>query len=221
MASDGVTVAACTPHVREDYQTTPEAMESALALLRSELTAAGIPLEIRSGGEIAIDALLSLDGTVRARYGLGGNASLLLVEFPYYGWPLALPSLVAELVRHGTTPLLAHPERNVAVRENPRLLLGLVEAGAYVQLTASSLTGIGGSSVMRCAQALLKTGLAHVLASDAHGRGVPRSTLRAGRDALEDDALAAWLTEGVPRALLDGAVPPPRPARERRWWSRH
>jgi protein-tyrosine phosphatase len=221
MAADGVALAACTPHVREDYNTTPELMESTLAQLRAELATAQIPLEIVGGGEIAIDTLLSLDPSTRARFGLGGNASLLLVEFPYFGWPLALPSLIAELVSRGITPVLAHPERNLAVRENPRLLVGAVEAGAYVQLTASSLTGISGASVMRCAQVLLKADLAHVIASDAHGRGVPRSALRAGREAVESDALGAWLTDAVPRALLAGVAPPPRPARERRWWPRH
>ena len=44
MAAEGVTIAACTPHVRDDYGTTPESMEAALALLQQELQAAGIPL---------------------------------------------------------------------------------------------------------------------------------------------------------------------------------
>lgn len=219
MAGDGVTIAACTPHVRDDYTTTPEAMEAALAQLRAELATAGIPLDVRGGGEISFDTLPILDPETRARYGLAGNPKLLLLEFPYFGWPLALPALVGELVRTGTVPLLAHPERNSEVRENPRILAPLVDAGAYVQLTASAVDGSGGSSVRRCAEALLDEGLAHVLASDAHGRSVRRATLRSGSDAI-GGALAAWLTEGVPRALISGTTPPPRPARERRRWPR-
>ena len=72
--------------------------------------------------KVALDELRSLDGETLARFGLGGNPRLLLLEFPYYGWPLALPSIVAGLRAAGTVPLLAPPERNSEVQETPERL---------------------------------------------------------------------------------------------------
>jgi protein-tyrosine phosphatase len=211
--AEGVTSAICTPHVRDDYATTPDAMESALALLEQELAASEIPLEIRGGGEIAIDELLRLDPRTRARFGLGGNPRLLLLEFPYYGWPLALEPIVSDLASAGTVALIAHPERSREVQDAPLRLAPLVESGAYIQLTASSLAGRAGSAVTECARALLANGLAHVVASDSHGPAVRRAGLGSVAAALGDEALATWLTERVPAALLAGATPPPRPYR--------
>jgi protein-tyrosine phosphatase len=221
MVAEGVTIAACTPHVRDDHDTTPETMEAALAELRVRLDAERIPLDVRGGGEIALDKLGALDGDTLARFGLGGNPKLVLLEFPYYGWPLALPSIVAEMRANGIVPVLAHPERNSEVQENPERLRPLVEAGAYVQITADSVGGDAGPRPARCAKALLQGGLAHLLASDWHGGTIRRAGLRSGARAAGGEQLADWLTALVPGALLAGALPPPRPpARGRRPWRR-
>ena len=130
IVADGVRIAACTPHVRDDHGTTPESMEAALALLQQELKAAGIPLEARGGGEIALERLPGLGEDERARFGLGGNPHLLLLEFPYFGWPLALPTLVAELRTKGIKAVIAHPERSEEVQEQPVLLPDRLWRGA-------------------------------------------------------------------------------------------
>jgi protein-tyrosine phosphatase len=211
MAAEGVTIAACTPHVRDDHATTPESMEAALALLQQELQAVGIPLQALGGGEIALERLPGLDEEERARFGLGGNRHLLLLEFPYFGWPLALPTLVAELGTNGIKPVIAHPERSAEVQERPALLEPLVDAGAFIQVTAGSLDGSAGPAAARCARSLIEHGLAHLVASDSHGRAIWRTGLGTVGNALRDETLAAWLTREVPAALLAGSPPPPRP----------
>jgi hypothetical protein len=52
-----------------------------------------------------------------------------------------------------------------------------------------------------------------VIASDAHHPAVRAVGMSAAREAVGDEALGAWLTEAVPRALVAGEEPPPRPAR--------
>src|SRR2546423_10468878 len=54
---DGIEVIAATPHVRDDYPTTAAEMEERLAEVRGAVEAAGIPLDVRPGGEIALDRL--------------------------------------------------------------------------------------------------------------------------------------------------------------------
>jgi protein-tyrosine phosphatase len=191
-------------------------MESALAALRDGIAVSGIALDVRPGGEIALERISALGPEGRARYGLGGNPRLLLVEFPYFGWPLSLEATIVELVSGGTVTLIAHPERSAEVQEDPLRLRALVNVGAYVQITASSLTGEAGKAPERCARNMLDMGLGHVVASDAHGPSIRRAGLGSVQEALGNAELATWLTASVPAALLEGSPPPPRPSRQRR-----
>ncbi len=139
--SDGITVIAGTPHVRDDWPTDAGVMEHRVAELRAELQLAGIPLDVRAGGEIAIEWLARLSVEELRRFGLGGNPRYLLVETPYYGWPLGLEDALFSLRASGIRPVLAHPERNAEVQAQPERLVSLVQSGALVQVTAASVDG--------------------------------------------------------------------------------
>ena len=207
----GVTRIAATPHVRDDHPTTPEQMERGVAELRP-LAPEG--LEILTGGELDIRYLRTLDDAALRRFGLGGRPDLLLVETPFAGWPLDLRGLVFDLETRGFRVVLAHPERNGEVQDDPELVRELVDAGVAVQLTAGSLEGRLGRKPAASARELLDRGLAHLVASDAHAASARPFTLRAAADAV-GGALARWLTQDVPEALLDGRPLPPRPHRRR------
>lgn len=210
--ADGISVLAATPHVREDYPTTPEAMERALAVVRAAVAEAGLPLDVRGGGEIALERVAGLDADARARFGLAGNPGYLLLEFPYVGWPLALPDEVFRLVALGVTPVIGHPERNAEVQSEPERLRPLAEAGALVQLTAASVDGRLGRRCRDAAFGLLELELAHLVASDGHGPEIREVGLSAAADAIGDRRLAEWLVVGVPAAIVGGGALPERPA---------
>jgi protein-tyrosine phosphatase len=214
---DGVTTMAATPHVRDDYPTSAETMERLTGEVRGALRAAQVPLEVVTGGEVAIDALVTIGAEEIVRFSIAGAGRHLLVEFPYYGWPLRLPSEIDRLRRLGMTALIAHPERNPDVQERPERLAALVEAGALVQMTAASLDGRLGRPAQRAAMRLLDLRLAHVVASDAHMPGTRAVGLSRAADALRDERLARWLTWDVPAAIVSGEDPPPRPEGRRRW----
>jgi protein-tyrosine phosphatase len=216
-AEDGIAVVAATPHVRDDWPTSTEAMERGVAELRGALAAAGIPLELRSGGEIALDRLGTLTVDELRRFGLAGNPNYVLLEFPYSGWPLPLSQHVDELRAARITPVLAHPERNGDVATNPERLRPLVEAGALVQLTAASVDGRLGERPHSTARRLLRLGLAHMLASDAHAPAVRSIGLSAAAESVGDRALAQWLTCGCPQAIMTNEPVPERP--HRRWFA--
>ena len=215
---DGITLMAATPHVRDDYPTTADAMERAVGELRLRLDAATIPLELRPGGEVALERL-DLPADELRRFGLGGNPSYLLVETPYAGWPLDLEERLFRLQTVGLTPVLAHPERNAEVQADPEgRLRSLVERGTLIQLTAASVDGRLGRRVREAGKRLLDSGLAHLLASDAHAPSIRAVGLSAAAEAVADDALARWLTHDVPQAILAAAELPERPRRKRRRW---
>jgi protein-tyrosine phosphatase len=217
-AADGVTVLAATPHVRDDYPTSATTMERLLEETRRAIRAAGVDLELRPGGEIAVDFLSRLDDDELRRFSLGGDTRYLLLEFPYYGWPLELGDLVFRLETRGFMPVLAHPERNRDVQEKPERLRQLVEAGALVQVTAASLEGRLGRSSKQAAHTLLERELAHLVASDAHTAAVREGGLARGVAGVGDAALAQWLSQDVPAAILADERPPPRPEPRRRSW---
>ncbi|RDI74869.1 Capsular polysaccharide biosynthesis protein [Gaiella occulta] len=216
MADDGVGVVSATPHVRDDYPTSPDAMEAALGLVRSAVAEAGIALDVRGGGEIALDRLGSLADDSLARFGLGGNPRLLLLEYPYHGRPLGLEHECARLRQRGIVTVIAHPERNLSVQERPGDLEEVVRAGAVVQLTAASVDGRLGRASAGCARRLLELELAHLIASDAHAAGVREAGMSQAAAAVGGGELARWLTSDVPAALLEGDELPARPAGLRR-----
>ncbi len=215
---DGIVTIAGTPHVRDDWPTDADLMEARLAELRAELELAGIPLDVRSGGEIALAWVTRLPAEELRRFGLGGTR-YLLVETPYYGWPRILPDLLFSLLDQGFTPVLAHPERNAEVAAHPERLIELVEAGVLVQVTAASVDGRIGRRAHDCGRYLLRAGLAHLLASDAHHASVREVGMAEAADRVGDPALARWLTWDVPSAILADSELPPRPRTKqgKRW----
>jgi protein-tyrosine phosphatase len=209
-ADDGIEVLAGTPHVRSDYPTSAESMLQALAELRAQ---AGDLIRLVPGGELD---LVELDRPVEelVRFALAGNPAYLLVETPYFGWPLEIGERLFRLRAEGITPVLAHPERNFDVQARPALLEPLVDTGTLVQLTAASVDGRGGARAKACATTLLDRELAHLVASDAHEPSVRAIGLAAAARAVGDE-LGHWLTVDVPRSIHDGTPAPPRPKRRR------
>jgi len=215
-AEDGIARIAATPHVRDDYPTEPATMERLVDEVNAAAREEGIPVEVLPGGELALGHAIVLDDETLRRFGLGGNPSLLLLEFPYSGWPLDLRDLVFRLETRGYRVVLAHPERNADVQADPEQLRPIVDAGVYVQLTAASVDGRLGRASASASSALLDAGLAHLIASDAHAPAIRAIGMSAAAEAVGDEALARWLTHDVPAALLAGTTPPPRPAQRRR-----
>jgi protein-tyrosine phosphatase len=202
--------------VRADYPTSPETMERGVDALNDAVRTAGIALEVLTGGELDLEFAAGLDDATLARFGLGGNPRVLLLECPYTGWPLDLRDFVFCLEVRGFSAVLAHPERNPDVQSDPELLRPLVDAGVLVQLTAGSVDGRLGANAKRTSRALLDAELAHLIASDAHAPQVRAAGLAAAAAAVADETLAVWLTNGVPAAIVARSALPPRPAQGKR-----
>ena len=208
--ADGIRVIAGTPHVRDDWPTAPGVMEDRVAELADALHRAGIRLDVRPGGEIAVEWLSRLPLDELKRFGLGGNPRYLLVETPYYGWPLALADSLFSLRACGITPVLAHPERNLEVQIHPDLLVQLVEGGVLVQVTSASLDGRIGKRPQQCAHRLIDAGLVHLLASDAHHASIREVGMSSAAKKV-GGKLARWLTYDVPAAIIRDQPIPRRP----------
>lgn len=213
---DGIRKIAATPHVREDYPTSTREMELLHAEVCGAAREAAIGVQVLTGGELDLAFAAQLGDDELRRFGLGGNPNLLLLEFPYLGWPLQLRDFVFDLQLRGFRIVLAHPERNVDVQHDPERLRPFVENGVVVQLTAASMDGRLGGRPRATACRLLDSRLAHLVASDAHAADVRSVGLSEAAASAGGGALGRWLTEGVPAALLAGAELPERPEPPRR-----
>lgn len=210
-AAEGVEAIAATPHVRSDYPTRAERMELGVAELRRDFANEGIAVEVLHGAEIELGRLWEIPREELVRLSLGQTGRYVLLEFPYRGWPPAAKAAIYTLRDLGMAPLLAHPERNPAVQDNPERLQPLVENGAIVQITAASVDGRLGRASQETAERLLELGLVRVLASDAHGPHIRGAGLAAGAQRLGDPGLARYLTTEAPAAIVRGAPLPPLP----------
>jgi protein-tyrosine phosphatase len=215
--ADGVRTLVATPHVREDFPTTPGAMRAALTELRGALAAAGVELALEPGGEVAYTYLDRLaDDNLRALALAGGP--YLLLELPDHVWPLGLEQVVLRLRLAGLTPVISHPERCAELRARPQRAAELVRLGCGLQVTAAALDGRLGRTQQRVARRLVEAGLVHAVGSDAHHPSVRAAGLSGAVAALGDPGLARFLVEEGPRAIVAGEpLPvPPQPRRRRR-----
>jgi protein-tyrosine phosphatase len=209
---DGTTVMAATPHVRDDFLTDAATMERRVLELNEILREKEIELRVLGGAEIAIPNLQALGDDDLRRFGLGGNPHYLLVEFPYFSWPLSLESEIWTLKLRGIKTVLAHPERNPHVQDAPERIDSFVEAGALVQLTAASVDGRLGRRCRKAARELIAAGRAHLIASDAHWPGLRRVGTSSAAAAIRDPKLAEWLVQDVPDAIVRDLPIPDRPS---------
>jgi protein-tyrosine phosphatase len=228
-AAAGTREIVATPHLNEEYAPSPEEIRDAAERLRAGLAAEAVPLTLHLGAEIAVPQLLALDAEGMAARRLGGGP-WLLVEAPLSPSAGDIEGPLHDLLRSGERLAIAHPERSPLFQHDPAALGRLVGAGAIGVITASAIVGRFGRTAKRFAIEMLRDGLGHALASDAHDLAGRSPGLREGAEALAHEApeLAdrlPWLTQRLPAALLAGrplpAPPPPAELEPRRgWWRR-
>jgi protein-tyrosine phosphatase len=217
-AKAGVACIAATPHVRIDFPTTAADVENGVLTLREAIGSSNI--KVSTGAEISAAYLQRLTDEDLVRLTLGGSGRYLLVELPTGGWSIGMELAFQRLAELHIQPILAHPERSVLVRKRPARLVSLVDAGALVQVTARATVGQGCSS--DTVKALLRLGLVHVVASDAHR--APKFGERSPWEVNLPDALLERLCISNPAAILEGAdtdreLRRPRPVlRRMRYW---
>lgn len=80
------------------------------------------------------------------------------------GWD----TLVSDMQDHGYLPIIAHPERYAYIQHDLGIARAMCELGCEMQLDVGGLMAPLLSAERRTARKLLKEGMAHYIASDAH-----------------------------------------------------
>ncbi len=206
----GANTLVATPHVSWRYPNDADTILALVDELNARLGAEEIPLEIRSGAEVAMTRAAELEPSQLSRLGLGAGG-WLLIECPFTPSASGMDALIFDLQRQGHRIVLAHPERCPAFHRDRRALEGLVRGGVLTSITAGSLVGRFGSEVRRVAHELVREELVHNVTSDAHDcdrrpPGMAKELKEAGLEPLSE-----WLTQQVPAAIIGGEEIPPRP----------
>jgi protein-tyrosine phosphatase len=211
-ASAGIRTIVATPHVSREYPNDADTIAGLLDELGARLAAEGLPLELRSGAEIAMTMIDQLAPEALPRLALGGGP-WLLIECPFTSLATGFDILLLKLQSQGHRIVLAHPERSPFFHRDPQLLGSLVRGGILTSITAGSLVGLFGGRVQRFTRELVQNALVHNVASDAHNHTGRPPSIRSELEQSGLSPLAEWLTQAVPAAILAGDDEiPPRPS---------
>jgi len=217
-AAVGTTVLAATPHARHDHPLVDLARLPESCAEVNERVPAGCNITVIPAAEVdLLWAQRASDEDLRlASFGQRGTD--ILIETPYGVLPDTFEDLLFQISVRGYRILLAHPERNEAFQRDPTRLREMAARGVLLQITLPALLRNDRRSRSRkLAIDLVREGLAHNLASDAHSAGPWRSPdLRAGLDVLAEisPARAEWMVTDVPQAILAGQPLPPAPLQD-------
>ena len=231
--ADGIHTLVATPHAFSGaYHNPLPHILTHIAHLKKIIVENQIPLDICPGAEVRIHQDMDRSVKEGKTVSINNTGHYILVEFPYNMIIPGTRDVLFQLFLKGVTPVLAHPERNLALQRNPDILSDLVTMGCLVQLTAMSITGELGHDAMKYSHFLLKQRQAHVIATDAHNAEsrppILSSAVEVTAHILGDTEAAEAMVKENPRIILDGKpfdLPEPRkrskkPGWRERWFGR-
>ena len=134
----------------------------------------------------------------------------ILVDFNRSHIPFSAPMRLRELMEQEIGIVIVHPEKLFGKDMLP-MLKKFSEGGAAIQINATSLTKDAAPPTRKMAHLLLRKGLVHVVASDAHRpEGRRRYAMREAREIVEKRygaKVAELLFEINPGRLLKDQTP--------------
>ena len=216
-AADGITEMVATPHANLQFQFDRPRCQAELSRIR-----AGGPEvpRLHLGCEMHLTPE-NLHSALHDPYALTLNGKdCILVELPDVITRHAVDPSLRMLVESGLRPIIAHAERNLYIQRHLDYAAHLVVSGCFLQITASSFFGAFGSGAQQAAGHFMTHGIAHVVASDAHGVDRRRPLLAKAREYVAGnfgEESAQLLFHENPQSAIHGAqIATMRPSRSSR-----
>lgn len=168
-SKDGIRKMVATPHVFNGvYNPNKQEILEKVEHLNNLLNENNIDFEVLPGADVHLHEEI-IEGLKKDEIlTINNGGRYLLLEFPAQIIPIEARQVIFKLQVAGIQTIITHPERNLAVQNAPEVLTGFIDGGAFLQVTAQSVTGEFGSREKKCAHWLLKHDMVHVLATDAH-----------------------------------------------------
>jgi protein-tyrosine phosphatase len=208
--ADGIRFTACTPHIYPGlYENDTDGIRAHAARFQQRLDESGIPLRLGIGADAHLTPELIkrlADGTAPTLHG----SRYFLLEPAHHVAPPRFEDSVFNFIVAGYVPVITHPERLTWIRDHYAAFKRIALRGAWIQITAGSLTRRFGSGAQYWGERMLDDGIVHILATDAHTTRRRAPLLAEGREAAvrhvgRDEA--DRLVNERPRAIIED-VPP-------------
>lgn len=184
-AENGTTDIIATPHVIDVSSTlTWDAIRRHVENLQKEADKENIKINIYPGAETELNwDLLELIREDHSRFCLAGSRYSLM-EMPSLMLPPHLEEIIYELQVMDIVPVLAHPERQMQLMEQPEKLLDLLQKGCAAQSNGGSVTGVFGPRVQHNVEQLLDQKVIAFMGSDAHNLRHRNTNLKEARETI-------------------------------------
>ena len=167
-AADGITDIIATPHFhyRRGHAARTQIREAAQKC-QQMIEEAGLKIKIHTGNELYYTH--ELLETVKAGEALTlAGSDYVLLEFSPEAERRRIHNAVYQFLSEGYYPVIAHMERYQAFQKHIDFAMEISDMGACYQINAGSILGAAGWSTKRFAKTMLKGGMIHFVATDAH-----------------------------------------------------
>lgn len=166
---NGITKVIATPHYIKKSSMSSEYKDNLekIKLLRQELKKKNIDLEVYLGNEVYISNNI-LEDLKNEKITTLNKSRYILIEFPMMDIPISAEEIFYEIQIEGYIPILAHPERNYKVIEDPNILYNFIKKGCLVQMNIPSLEGKYGKDIKTTAERLVSCDMIHFIGADSH-----------------------------------------------------
>jgi len=197
-----------TPHFRRGYFEIPAGkIRDASGQLRAALGDRLSAVRFTEAHEVHLGSVFDSRGRVQQFLTFGADHPHVLLEVPGQPFPFDfLLRTIDGLYAEGIRVVLAHPERHMALSNEPGRYRDLCERGVKFQLNLTSLSGFAGRRVCRAAELLCREGMVHAIGTDTHSlaqavafvpRGLDRAAKLLGERRLREIAEGAELPLGA------------------------
>ena len=168
---EGFTHMVCTPHIHPGrFDNNLDTINYALNEFKTALAQESLNLNVAAAAEVRIGPEIIQAAKLNTLPFLGewNGKRILLLEYPATTIPVGSDNLTKWLISQNILPMIAHPERNQAILDNPNKLRPFLDQGCLLQLTAGALTGNFGHQSQDMAEQLLLEDKITIMATDAH-----------------------------------------------------
>lgn len=161
------TIVATPKHMNGQYHNFKQQIIQQVEILNQRLKEEEVAVTVLPGQEIRVYGELSDSLDKGHLLTLNETPGYLLIDLPSNHIPSYMMQLIFNLQIKGYKPIIAHPETNPFMREDPDLLYELVKQGALVQLATDSIVGKNSRKVQKFTLEIIQAGLAHFIGSEA------------------------------------------------------
>ncbi len=202
---DGITHLFATPHHRNFTRLSRPDVVQRVANLQTRLDAKNILLTLIPGYEIRLydDMFADWDDEMA---GPLGQSRYVLAEPLFRHYDNHTDDMLFELFDRGYMPIMAHPERIRPIQDNLSLIEPFLERGGLTQITSQSLVSDRDWRAKQTSEEMLRNGMVHIIASDAHKPYRRKPELSAARKAaagIVGETQATNMVTTYPMAIVN------------------